>query len=73
MGQVDLSDPFHSMMAPPVNETAQERLTREEAEAKAKQVSDKIDELLKKEKEARRRDSIVRILLLGQAESGKQD
>lgn len=72
MGQVDLSDPFHSITAPPVNETAEERLNREDAEAKAKQISDKIDDILKKEKEARRKDSVIRILLLGQAESGKQ-
>ncbi|KAI4520525.1 guanine nucleotide binding protein, alpha subunit [Schizophyllum commune] len=54
----------------PPNETEGERLARLEQEEEAKRTSDAIDSQLRAERDARRKSS-VKILLLGQAESGK--
>jgi len=65
-------DPLAIFHAPPPNETAQERVAREAKEAEAKRVSDQIDEQLKADKATlKKQKNIVRVLLLGQAESGK--
>ncbi|KAJ7800319.1 guanine nucleotide binding protein, alpha subunit [Mycena olivaceomarginata] len=56
---------------PPAIETDWERLSRAEAEREAKRVSNAIDETLALEREQRKRPSNAKILLLGQAESGK--
>ncbi|KAF7312495.1 Guanine nucleotide-binding protein alpha-4 subunit [Mycena indigotica] len=53
-------------------ETPDERRSRLDAEAEAKRVSDRIDEELRQERERLRRSrGDVKLLLLGQAESGK--
>ncbi|KAF7374420.1 hypothetical protein MSAN_00326100 [Mycena sanguinolenta] len=56
---------------PPATESDEERLARVEAEREAKRVSNAIDEALDLEREQRKRPSNAKILLLGQAESGK--
>ncbi|KAF7428969.1 hypothetical protein PC9H_008206 [Pleurotus ostreatus] len=65
-------DPLAIVMAPPAKETPEERALREQKEVEAKQVSDKIDEAIRLERVAlRKQKNILRVLLLGQAESGK--
>jgi guanine nucleotide-binding protein subunit alpha len=64
-------DPLAVFTAPPPGETDQDRIAREAKEAEAKQVSDLIDEDLKREKAALKKQALVKVLLLGQSESGK--
>ncbi|KIM35946.1 hypothetical protein M413DRAFT_449483 [Hebeloma cylindrosporum] len=71
MGATD-QDPFAIFHAPPPNETAGERAARIEKEAEEKRISDQIDEQLKAERLALKKQKyVVRVLLLGQSESGK--
>ncbi|PPQ76441.1 hypothetical protein CVT26_012955 [Gymnopilus dilepis] len=71
MGATD-ADPFAIFHTPPPNETPGERAAREAKEAEQKRVSDLIDEQLKAEKlEMKKQKHLVRVLLLGQSESGK--
>ena len=66
-----VQDPFAIFHAPPPNETPEELVVREAKEAEARRVSDQIDEQLKMDRIAwKKQKSIVRVLLLGQAESG---
>jgi tRNA U34 5-carboxymethylaminomethyl modifying GTPase MnmE/TrmE len=73
MGGIDQSDPFATFLAPPPNETSEERDLRERKEAEARRVSDRIDDELKTEKAAlkKQQKGLVKVLLLGQSESGK--
>ncbi|KAH9017575.1 guanine nucleotide binding protein, alpha subunit [Lactarius hengduanensis] len=65
-------DPLSAAIAPPSNETPAARTARLRAEAEARRVSEEIDEQLKAERAARRRQRpCVKVLLLGQSESGK--
>ncbi|KAF8970665.1 guanine nucleotide binding protein, alpha subunit [Flammula alnicola] len=65
-------DPLTLAIAPPPDETYEQRQIREAAEAEAKRISDEIDEQIRKEREAeRRKKKPVKLLLLGQSESGK--
>jgi hypothetical protein len=65
-------DPLTLAAAPPKDETPAQRIIREKAELEARRVSDEIDEQIKKEKQAtKRRKRPVKVLLLGQSESGK--
>jgi guanine nucleotide-binding protein alpha-1 subunit len=64
-------DPLTAAIAPPPNETPDERAARLRAEAEARRVSEEIDEQLKQERASRRRQRpCVKVLLLGQSESG---
>ncbi|KAF9447682.1 G-alpha-domain-containing protein [Macrolepiota fuliginosa MF-IS2] len=63
-----INDPLAQAIAPPPHETLEEREKRLEGEKEAKRVSDVIDEEIDKEK---RREKPMKILLLGQSESGK--
>ncbi|KAJ3537053.1 hypothetical protein NMY22_g5760 [Coprinellus aureogranulatus] len=58
--------------APP-HETPQERALRLEQEVQAKKRSDAIDDELRRERERTRKEAkgVVKVLLLGQSESGK--
>ncbi|KAF9003423.1 guanine nucleotide binding protein, alpha subunit [Cyathus striatus] len=57
---------------PPPGETAEERTIRLDAELHAKRVSESIDRELDNEREAKKKElPSVKVLLLGQAESGK--
>ncbi|TFK38865.1 guanine nucleotide binding protein, alpha subunit [Crucibulum laeve] len=65
-------DPFSSLLLPPANETAEEKALREQHELEAQRTSDRIDEQIKLERAAlKKQKGIVRVLLLGQSESGK--
>lgn len=70
--QNHLADPFEAALRPPPGETPAQRDARILAEQRAKQVSDAIDERLRIERaELKKSSPDVRILLLGQSESGK--
>jgi len=59
-------------MMPPSTETEAERRARLVAEAEAKRISERIDDDLREERERlKKRKGDVKLLLLGQAESGK--
>ncbi|TDL19263.1 G-alpha-domain-containing protein [Rickenella mellea] len=65
-------DPLSQAIAPPPDETAREKAEREAREANAKRVSDEIDEQLRTERAvAKKKRKPVKVLLLGQSESGK--
>ncbi|KAM6492797.1 guanine nucleotide-binding protein alpha subunit [Amanita muscaria] len=67
----DPADPLTLLLLPPADETPEQRLVREQREADAKRISDAIDDSLRREKAALKKQNHVRVLLLGQAESGK--
>ncbi|KAJ7456954.1 guanine nucleotide binding protein, alpha subunit [Mycena latifolia] len=71
MGRSFDDDPLTAALAPPPNESPAERDAREQAEAEAKRVSDEIDAQLRKERENEKKRKPVKLLLLGQSESGK--
>lgn len=67
----DPMDPLSRALQPPPNETPELRAAREAREAEAKRVSDRIDEQIRSEKQANSRNRApVKVLMLGQAESG---
>lgn len=60
-------DPLTLAMAPPPNETEQEKTVRLRDEAEAKRISDMIDEELNRQRQAERRGpKPVKLLLLGE-------
>ena len=63
-------DPLEDVLRPPVDETEEERSIRLQTEEQAKLVSDAIDESIRRERQAAKKKDVVRILLLGQSESG---
>jgi hypothetical protein len=63
-------DPFDDFLRPPPNETPEQSQLRLSRETEAKRVSMVIDANIKAERQARRKKRIVRLLLLGQSESG---
>lgn len=66
MRSVDETDPFLAALAPPQNESPEQRHTRILKERAAKQVSDEIDDQLNKERQqVKRQPKPVKILLLG--------
>ncbi|KAK7685083.1 hypothetical protein QCA50_011920 [Cerrena zonata] len=65
-------DPFSVFMKPPPHETDDEKADRLRREADEKRTSDQIDEHLKAERAAmKKRKTDIKLLLLGQSESGK--
>ncbi|EPT05833.1 hypothetical protein FOMPIDRAFT_1155651 [Fomitopsis schrenkii] len=65
-------DPLDVVLRPPPDETPQARAERLHKEAEAKKVSDAIDESIRQEKVAwKKNKTLLRLLLLGQSESGK--
>lgn len=65
-------NPFISGSLPPEGETPQERFQREREEARAKAVSDAIDEAIEQDRVAfERYQKAIKVLLLGQSESGQ--
>jgi hypothetical protein len=66
-------DPLAVFTDPPPDETNEQRELREAKEAEEKRVSDEIDEGIRKDKAAmkKEKDLVVKVLLLGQSESGK--
>lgn len=70
----DWDDPLTYALEPPPNETVEEKNAREAKEAEAKRVSDLIDESIKNDRAAMKKEKeVVKVLLLGQSESGKYD
>ncbi|OAX39062.1 G-alpha-domain-containing protein [Rhizopogon vinicolor AM-OR11-026] len=70
--QHDTTDPLAVITAPSPNESPEEKAAREEREAEARGISDLIDEELRAERAVRKKEEgMVKILLLGQGESGK--
>lgn len=70
--QNNLPDPFEAVLRPPRNESHAQRNARILAEQNAKRVSDAIDEQLREERAGLKKNRPdVKILLLGQSESGK--
>lgn len=66
------ADLFEDVLRPPLEETSAQRDARIRAEQNAKRVSDAIDEQLRTERADLKRNRVdVKILLLGQSESGK--
>jgi hypothetical protein len=60
-------DPLTLAIAPPPDETPEQRQIREAAEAEAKRVSDEIDEQIRKERELdKKKKKPMKLLLLGE-------
>ncbi|KAL1942735.1 hypothetical protein VTO73DRAFT_4975 [Trametes versicolor] len=69
---LETPDPLAVAIEPPPNETPAERWAREQREAAARRISEQIDEQIRAEKLAmKKRRPPMRLLLLGQSESGK--
>ena len=70
-----VSDPLTVALQPPPNETPAARDARLASEREAKKISDSIDEQIRQEKESRKAKlkarKQIKVLLLGQSESGK--
>jgi guanine nucleotide-binding protein subunit alpha len=64
-------DPLDQALRPPPDETLEQRELRLAREEEAKRISLAIDASIKAERQARKKKRIVRLLLLGQSESGK--
>ena len=68
----DPDDPLTRALAPPPDETPEQRAERESREHEARIISNKIDEEIKKDRIAlKKQKNVIRVLLLGQSESGK--
>ena len=66
------SDPLAAALLPPPNESPIDRENRLKAEQDARKVSEHIDDMIRQERAERRRTRTeVKVLLLGQSESGK--
>ena len=64
-------DPLTRALAPPPDETDEQRVRRLKAEEAARMVSDRIDDEIREEKAAlKKKKSPIKVLLLGQSESG---
>ncbi|KAI0745129.1 G-alpha-domain-containing protein [Earliella scabrosa] len=69
---LETPDPLAVALQPPPDETPAERWAREQEEARARRVSEQIDDQIKAEKMAmKKRKPPIKVLLLGQSESGK--
>ncbi|KAK7047866.1 hypothetical protein VNI00_006194 [Paramarasmius palmivorus] len=69
--QLPSDDPLDEILKPPPNESPEQAVLRLQREEEARQISMAIDASIKAERQARKRKRIVRLLLLGQSESGK--
>lgn len=67
-----LSDPLAAALLPPPDESPVEREVRLRAAIDAKKVSDSIDDMIRMERNERKKSKAeINVLLLGQSESGK--
>ena len=67
------TDPFYELMQAPPDETPAQKTARLKRELDAQRVSDSIDEDIKQERAMeRKKKHIIKVLFLGQAESGEQ-
>jgi len=66
------TDPFYEFMQPPPDETPAQKTARLKRELDAQRVNDSIDEDIKQERaREKKKKNIIKVLLLGQAESGE--
>jgi guanine nucleotide-binding protein subunit alpha len=66
------SDPFYDFMKPPEAETETQKTARLKGEAEAQRRNDAIEDQIKEDRARIQRDrEIVKVLLLGQSESGE--
>ena len=71
MGRLPDEDPLTMAMAPPPGETEDQKADRLKREEAARAVSDRIDEELREEKaQLKKKKKPIKVLLLGQSESG---
>ena len=66
----DDDDPLAAALSPPPDESPETRAIRIAREEEALRVSQTIDESIRIERQANKKYKIVRVLLLGQSESG---
>ncbi|KAF9804442.1 hypothetical protein IEO21_09402 [Rhodonia placenta] len=66
------NDPLDAVLRPPIDETPEEKSFRLAAEAEAHRISQEIDESIRQEKLQKKKMRVVRLLLLGQSESGRE-
>lgn len=64
-------DPLATWTAPPADESPEECALRQKAEADARKKSNLIDENISAERNQLRNEQLVKVLLVGQSESGK--
>jgi hypothetical protein len=64
-------DPLTLAIAPPPNESLAEKQEREQAETEARRISDEIDNQIKIDKATLKKRNPIKVLLLGQSESGE--
>jgi guanine nucleotide-binding protein subunit alpha len=65
-------DPLARALKPPLDESLQDKAKRLKQEDDAARVSLEIDESIRQERQLLKKMSVVRLLLLGQSESGVQ-
>lgn len=67
------TDPFYEFMRPPLDETPAQKTARQKREIDAQRVNDAIEEDIQRERvvAARKDKKVIKVLLLGQAESGE--
>jgi len=65
------NDPLDEVLRPPPDETPKAKATRLAAEEEAKRVSLAIDQSISAERQILKKRKVIRLLLLGQSESGK--
>lgn len=63
-------DPISRLLRPPPNETNEEGAIRLAKEAEARRISDEIDQKIQLERDALKTQRVLKMLLLGQSESG---
>ena len=63
-------DPFSLFLAPPPDESPDDRAVRLDREAEARRISDEIDDQIRREHALLKKQSVHKMLLLGQSESG---
>lgn len=69
---LEIDDPLTAAIAPPPNETPAQKAERERQEEEDRRVNDEIDEMIRLERVSQRRKRRpVKVLLLGQSESGE--
>ena len=72
MGLITDIDPLALALAPPADETDDQRTQRLQEEERARRVSEEIDEQLRREGAAlKKQKRPIKVLLLGQSESGE--
>jgi hypothetical protein len=68
---IDLTDPFFEILRPPPDETPAQTTARLKRELDAQRVSDEIDEEIQRAMiSAKSQKNVIKVLLLGQSESG---